>query len=332
MKAKICVTGGAGMIGSRLVRALSEAGHNVVVVDNLWRGKLSNLHGIRGFDPAASFYNIDLSDSTACGGFTKLLGSCDAVVHLADIVAGIGYVFNNQYEVFRVNNLINTNVFRAIADARVRKVLYAGTACSFPKKLQQSLDSMLVEDQLFPAEPESAYGWSKLMGSLELQFMAERSGMKTATLMLHNVYGPNCDIDPRRSQVIPSIIRRIVELKEGETLSVWGSGRQGRAFVHVDDIADAFVAALETDDLPPFIQIGPDHCTSIRELVETLRDKVVNRDIPIHYDTTKPEGDIGRCANYSLAKKVLGWSPKISVEDGLRDTYRWISAEVQRAG
>jgi nucleoside-diphosphate-sugar epimerase len=253
------------------------------------------------------------------------------VIHLADIVAGISYVFNNQYEVFRVNNLINTNTFRAIAERPVQKVLYAGTACSWPKKLQLTLDSVLTEDQLFPAEPESAYGWSKLMGSLELQFLSERSTMQTSTLMLHNVYGPNCDIDPRTSQVIPSIIRRIVELEPGQPLTVWGSGNQGRAFVHVDDIAAAFVAALDTESLPPFIQIGPDHCTSIKQLVETLRDKVVRRDIPIFYDASKPEGDKGRCADFSLARRVLGWSPQVGIEQGLADTYRWIERQLKGA-
>jgi len=328
MTMKICVTGGAGMIGSRLVRALCDAGHEVVVVDNLWRGKLKNLEGIRGFDIATDFHNIDLSDHNCMEGFGAVIKSNEAVIHLADIVAGIGYVFNNQYGIFRVNNLINTNVFRACADANVRKILYAGTACSFPKNLQLSLDSVLREDQLFPAEPESAYGWSKLAGSLELQFMAAEQGINATTLMLHNVYGPNCDIDPRRSQVIPSIIRRMVELGEGDTLTVWGSGQQGRAFLHVDDVAEAFLSALRADELPPIIQIGPDYCTSIRELVDTLKNKVVNRDIRVEYDTTKPEGDIGRCADYSLATKVLGWVPKVSLEEGLAETYRWISAEL----
>lgn len=329
MTKTICVTGGAGMIGSRVVRALSEAGHDVVVIDNLWRGRLRHLESIAGFDITSQFHKLDLSDNREIPGVTKIFEKCDAVIHFADIVAGIGYVFNNQYEIFRVNNLINTNVFKACADSGVAKVLYAGTACSFPKQLQLSLDSVLREELLYPAEPESAYGWSKLVGSLELQYMAAAHGTKATTLILHNVYGPNCDLDPKRSQVIPSIIRRMVELDEGGTLTVWGSGKQGRAFLHVDDVADAFMSALEVDDLPPVIQIGPDYCTSIRELVETLRDKVAGRDINIEYDLTKPEGDIGRCADYSLATRVLGWSPKVSLESGLTDTYRWISDELK---
>lgn len=317
------------MIGSRIVRSLEETGYDVVVVDNLWRGRLKNLEGIAGFEVGSDFQNLDLADSQTMEPFTAVLAECDAVIHLADIVAGIGYVFNNQYEIFRVNNLINTNVFRACADADVSRVLYAGTACSFPRNLQLSLDSVLREDQLFPAEPESAYGWSKLVGSLELQFMSEARGLKATTLMLHNVYGPNCDIDAKRSQVIPSIIRRIVEMDEGGTLTVWGSGRQGRAFLHVDDVASAFLSALAKDDLPPVIQVGPDYCTSIRELAETLRDKVATKDFVIEYDTTKPEGDIGRCADYSLAARVLGWEPKVGLEDGLAETYRWISDELR---
>lgn len=328
MTGRICVTGGAGMIGSRLVRALTERGYEVSVVDNLWRGKLSNLVGIAGFDPERDFHNLDLADLNTAERLGEVLAGCTAVVHLADIVAGIGYVFNNQYDVFRVNNLINTNVFEVCGRVGVKRILYAGTACSFPKSLQRSLDSVLVEDQLFPAEPESAYGWSKLMGSLELQFLAERHDIAATTLMLHNVYGPNCDLDPKRSQVIPSIIRRMVELPDGGQLSVWGSGNQGRAFIHVDDVCAAFVAALERSDLPPIIQIGPSHCTSIRELVETLQHRVLKKPMVVHYDTTKPEGDIGRSADYSLAQRVLGWSPRTGMEQGLAETSRWIVGQL----
>jgi GDP-D-mannose 3',5'-epimerase len=329
MTDKICVTGGAGMIGSRLVRTLAEQGWDVVVVDNLWRGKLSNLEGIAGFDAAKSFRLLDLAERTAIEPLSAILRSCHAVVHLADIVAGIGYVFNNQYEVFRQNNLINTNTFCACAEAGVKRILYAGTACSFPKNLQLSLTSVLTEKQLFPAEPESAYGWSKLMGSLELQFLAERHGIAASTLMLHNVYGPNCDLDPKRSQVIPSIIRRMLELPDDGTLVVWGSGNQGRAFIHVDDVTSAFMSALGKDALSPYIQIGPDYCTSIRELVETLRDRVIRKPLVIEYDTSKPEGDIGRCADYSLASRELGWKPRVSLKQGLAETVDWIADELR---
>lgn len=321
---KICITGGAGMIGSTLIRKLIQMNHEIVVIDNLWRGKLDNLSSIASFNIDNSFFNIDLSKTENLDEVTSIFLSCDAVIHLADIVAGIGYVFNNQYEIFRINNLINTNVFNSCAQAGVKKILYAGTACSFPKTMQMSLDSILKEDDLFPSYPESAYGWSKLMGTLELEYLKEKHGCEVTTLMLHNVYGPFCDIDPGKSQVIPSVIRRILELPEGGELSVWGSGNQGRAFLHVNDVADAFILALEKNDLPLVVQIGPNHCTSIRELVYCLKDSVINKDITIVFDTTKPEGDIGRCADYSLATKVLGWNPKVDFIQGLKETTDFI--------
>lgn len=325
---KICVTGGAGMIGSALVRKLIKSGYEVFVIDNLWRGKLSNLAGIDGFDIEDHFYELDLADVLKTEHLIELLSGTKTVIHLADIVAGIGYVFNNQYDIYRINNLINTNIFQASANAGVSKIIYAGTACSFPKTLQMSLDSVLKESDLYPAYPESAYGWSKLNGSLELEFLNKKYGIEVVTLMLHNVYGPYCDLDPKRSQVIPSLMRKMLELESHQTLEVWGSGNQGRAFVHTDDVTEAFLIALKRTGLPQVIQIGPNYCTSIKELVLMLKDDVLRKELKINFDTTKPEGDLGRCADYSLAKEVLEWTPKVNLLDGLRDTYNWVKGEL----
>ena len=327
---KVCITGGAGMIGSTLLRKIVGRGHEVVIIDNLWRGNLGNIADVDGFSSGSNFHNIDLALPENIKKVIPIIESCDVVIHLADIVAGIGYVFNNQYEIFRINNLINTNLFNACAIAQVKKIIYAGTACSFPKNLQLSLNSVLKEEQLFPAEPESGYGWSKLMGSLELQYLQEKYGCDVTTLMLHNVYGPFCDIDPKRSQVIPSIIRKMIELKDGEDLVVWGSGNQGRAFLHTEDVASAFLSALDKTGLPLVIQVGPNKCTSIKELVTTLKEDVLRKDINIIYDTTKPEGDIGRSADYSLANDVLQWSPKVDFIEGLTETVNWVKGKLEK--
>jgi GDP-D-mannose 3',5'-epimerase len=327
---KVCITGGAGMIGSTLLKKLVALGNEVIVIDNLWRGKKENIDAVSNWAYNTSFFNIDLSDPTNENHIINAIQSSDVVIHLADIVAGIGYVFNNQYEIFKVNNQINSHLFNACAKSGIKKIIYAGTACSFPKDLQMSLTAVLKEEQLFPAEPESAYGWSKLMGTLELQYMAEKYDIDVTTLMLHNVYGPNCDLDPKRSQVIPSIIKKMIELEPGEVLQVWGSGNQGRAFIHVDDIANAFILALNKSNLPQVIQIGPSYCTSIKELVLTLKEKVLKKDIEIFYDTTKPEGDLGRCADYSLANKLLGWEPLVNLENGLISTTNWIEKQLKK--
>jgi GDP-D-mannose 3', 5'-epimerase len=330
---KVCVTGGAGMIGSSLVKRLVQNNISVIVIDNLWRGKLENLidKGKYVIDINNEFYNIDISNINNVNKVAIIIAQCDTVIHLADIVAGIGYVFNNQYHIFRQNLLINMNLFKASVDAKISKLIYVGTACSFPLELQNSLESELKENQLFPANPESAYGWSKLIGQLELKYLREAHDIDVTTLMLHNVYGVNCEFEGERTQVIPSLINKVINAKEGDILEVWGSGNQGRAFINVSDVVDALIKTIETDNLPEYIQIGPNYCTSIKELINELIS-ISGKDLSIHFDITKPEGDKGRFADFSLAKEYLKWEPKISFNAGLKETYSWIKSQKGRMG
>lgn len=323
---KILVTGGAGMIGSNLVKALIKKGEEVVVVDNLWRGKIENLyeHGEPIISIENQFYNLDLSIPDVLDG---ILHDIDYVVHLADIVAGIGYVFNNQGFIFRQNMLINSNVFTSIRKYKenIKGVINVGTACSFPLTLQNTFDAVLLEEeQLYPANPESAYGWSKLMGQYELDLLGKETNVDTLSLMFHNVYGSPTDFG-ERSQVIPSLIQKAISFPNTE-FSVWGSGKQGRAFIHVDDIIKGIVLALEKGWGHSPIQLGPSVCTTIKEISETIV-RISGKDIEIKYDITKPEGDLARAANYSKAKAILGWEPTVSLEEGLTSLYKWIETQ-----
>jgi nucleoside-diphosphate-sugar epimerase len=327
---KILVTGGCGMIGSNLVKRLVKEGHDVQVIDNLWRGKLEYLNDENGkpiIDLDTHFHNVDLSTGL---NIDPVVFSVEYVIHLADIVAGIDYVFNNQGDLFRLNNLINTYVFRSVRKAgkeRIKGLIYVGTACSYPLTRQNSLDVIpLKEEELFPALPESAYGWSKLMGQLEIGFLEKETGIPCCTLQFHNVYGSPCDYG-ERSQVIPALIRKAINYPN-EEFNVWGSGKQGRAFIHVNDIVDALVLALEKGWGHGWIQIGPSECTSIREIAEAII-KISGKDITPFYDTTKPEGDKARSADWTKAKNVLGWEPKTSLEEGLRQQYEWIESHIK---
>lgn len=320
---RILVTGGAGMIGSNLVKRLATAGHEVIVVDNLWRGRLEYLNddnGIPCIDVATNFYDIDLRIP---GSVSHLLDGVDYVYHLADIVAGIGYVFNNQGSLFRDNFLINSNVIDSVRRSSVKGFIYVGTACSFPAQMQTGVDAPpLREQDQYPANPESAYGWSKLMGEYEAFLMEKEVGIPTSVLVLHNVYGCPSDFSPLTGQVIPSIIRKALMWPREEFI-VWGSGQQGRAFVHVRDVVDALCSAMSTGWGEGPIQIGPDVCTSIREIAETVVE-ISGKPIPIHYDMSKPEGDRGRRADYSKALRVLGWRPRVELRDGLEELFHWI--------
>ncbi|MCD4781115.1 MAG: NAD-dependent epimerase/dehydratase family protein [Candidatus Omnitrophica bacterium] len=325
---KVLVTGGAGMIGSNFVKRLVKTGHHVKVVDNLWRGKKEYLlddSGAPVIDMEKDFHEIDMSVIDSCDGIVQ---EVDYIVHLADIVAGIGYVFNNQGSIFRQNMLINSNIISSVRKHPVKGFLYVGTACSFPYQLQTGVDARpLKEEDQYPANPESGYGWSKLMGEYESLLMEKERGIPVSVLVFHNVYGSPCDYDEARSQVIPSLIRKVIT-SSGEPLIVWGTGSQGRAFVHVDDIVNALFLAFEKGYGQGIIQIGPGVCVSIKQLAETIV-RLSGKDIPIQFDTTKPEGDKGRRADFSKAKRVLGWEPRVKLEDGIKKLYDWINKRIE---
>jgi len=327
--ARILVTGGAGMIGSNLVKRLISRGDDVVVIDNLWRGRLENLLN-SDMSPSINldhnFHNIDLS----LGLPDQLMEGIDYVYHLADIVAGVDWIFKNQGSVFRMNMQINSNVINAARNSKIKGFVYVGTACSFPEHLQSSDAAYpLKEEEQYPAQPESAYGWSKLMGEYESILLEKETGIPVSILVLHNVYGAPCDLGVLRSQVIPSLIAKAVCYPDVE-FEVWGSGRQGRAFIHVDDVVSALLNTIPNGFGHGAIQIGPNRCTTINDLAHEII-KISGKQIEIKYDNTKPEGDRSRCADYSKATRILGWEPSVSLANGLSRLYDWVEFKLNKS-
>ena len=321
---KIIITGIAGMIGSYVTRELVAQGHQVVGIDNLWRGKLTYIENISGFEISKDFYELDLSSVKDIDAILKIFEGADCIIHLADIVAGIGYVFNNEYSVFRQNLLINSNVISLASKIKVKKFLYVGTACSFPMQLQNGIDSILDETMLFPANPESSYGWSKLLGTLEMEYAFKDTDTKFCTFILHNVYGRFTDCESKSSQVIPSLISKTLKLKKHDKLLVWGNGEQSRSFIHAEDVAKGIKEwVLNKQLLPDIIQIGPEKATKISELALLILE-VCGKDNNIQFDSTMPTGDFGRSCDFSIAKKFLKWEPNIKLKDGLKDLVEWI--------
>jgi nucleoside-diphosphate-sugar epimerase len=326
---RILVSGGAGFIGSWLVEALVRLGAEVYVIDNLWRGSLDNFQK----DDGGSW--IDLKKQFMLGDlreFHTALSSClwakpDIVLHLADIVAGIDFVFVNEPFIFRTNLLINTNMFTAAAEAGIKQIVYVGTACSYPQKLQEKPGGVpLVEEQISPADPESGYGWSKLMGEYEAELLGRYSKIDVGILRLHNVYGPRSSLSIKRSQVIPSLIRKAVRYPD-EEFTVWGSGKQSRDFVFVGDVVDALLRLPIKGMNKGAIQIGTAQETTIAELAHAIV-KESGKEIPIKFDQTKPEGDVGRSGNYEKANRILGWNVFTLLEDGLKRTYEWADDQI----
>ena len=326
---RVVVTGGAGFIGSTLVKRLVQQGHHVRVIDNLWRGRLENLtwpDGSEVIDRRRDFHLADLCDSGRC---LELVRDVDLVYHLADVVAGIEFVFNNEAFVFRQNVVMNSNVINACVANGVSKLVYAGTACSYPKHLQGGVGTaVMVESQAYPAEPESAYGWSKLLGEYEAELAGRDGRVSVGLLRFHNVYGPGAAYDPSVSQVIPALNRKAIR-HPAEPFSVWGSGRQYRDFVFADDAVEALLLVAERGMDLGVIQIGTGEPVTVRHLADLII-AVSGKDIHAEYDTSRPEGDFGRVADWSRAREILCWTPAISLREGLERSYEWVGDRLER--
>jgi GDP-D-mannose 3',5'-epimerase len=326
---KILVTGGAGFIGSSLVKRLVSAGAKVHVIDNLWRGNLNNLLGSDGthvIDLERNFHQSDLTDYKVC---LDLIRDVDIVYHLADIVGGVQFVFSNEAFVFRHNILINTNVLSACLVNEVPNYIYVGTACSYPKHLQMAQGIVqLREDQTYPAEPESSYGWSKLMGEYEAE-LAQKSGkINVGLLRFHNVYGPGSVFEGDIAQALPSLIRKAINYPK-EPFIIWGSGNQYRDFVYIDDIVDALIKIVIKGMNKGLVQIGSEQAVTLKEAAETIIT-VSGKQIDLKFDLSKPEGDRGRIGNCDRAREILDWCHKVNFANGIQTTYKWVEQQMNK--
>jgi len=331
-KAKVLVTGGAGFVGHNLIKKLIHLYQaEVTVIDNLWRGKLSNLEGL--IDLQTHFINADLTDPVLC---RRHIREADIVFHLADVVAGVDYVFAHQPFVFRQNVLINTNVLGACVANGIQNYVYVGTACSFPQHLQMVGTGVVAlhEDQTYPAEPESSYGWSKLMGEYEAALAQASGAVNVGLLRLHNVYGPGSPWQVERSQAVPSHIRKAI-LSPAEPFTVWGSGEQYLDFLYIDDVCDALILMAERGMNAGVVQVGTGAAVTLKEaatvVAELAAELIAGKQIAPAFDRTKPEGDRGRVAITDRAQSVLQWQPKVSFRDGLRTTFQWILQDMAAA-
>lgn len=322
---KVFVTGCAGMIGSSFSETLLKKGHDVVGCDNFFRGTQQAVDHImaiaRKEQSTFNFYEIDLTEGLPI----RLLEGVDAVVHLADVVGGVKYVFENEFQVFNLNVIIDANVSQTVVESGIKKYLYAATACSFPHFLQASVDSVIFEKDKFPAEPESAYGWSKLVGELQAIYLGKLDSVECARVIFHNVYGRWCDFNPDTAQVIPALISKASQLEYGEAMEVWGDGKQVRSFINSRDIANSMLSILESNRPLSFfdsIQLGATVGTPIDDLAKIILDEMGRGSTQIQHNNPSLKGDTGRLPDLSLSKRA-GLIPEVGLRDGIRDLIEW---------
>lgn len=315
---RVLVTGGAGFIGSHLVKKLLDIGCDVSVADNFCRGRREN---IKPFLDKIHLYQVDLTKLENCVLATK---DIDYVFHLAASVGGIHYIKRENVEGSTPSILMNTNMLEASVKNGVERFLFASSACVYREK---SLElNEFKEEDAFPADPPTTYGWAKVMGEIQCRSYHLDYGLKTSSIRIFNCYGENENLDPRWSHVIPSLIRKAILFPE-EEFKLFGDGKQERAFLYVEDCVDGFLVAMEKITDGDVINLGSEKVISIGKLAEKIV-KLSDKDINMEYDLSGPQGTRRYCANTSKMKKVLGWSPKIPLEEGLERIYKWERGEL----
>ncbi|MFA7234927.1 MAG: GDP-L-fucose synthase [Terrimicrobiaceae bacterium] len=298
---KIYVAGHRGMVGSAVVRCLKAKGFNNLALRNRNELNLLDEQKVRAFFDAEH---------------------PEVVVDAAARVGGI--VANSEKPVeFLVENLtIQNNVISAAAGSGVRKLLFLGSSCIYPKLAPQPIpESALLTGPLEPTN--DAYALAKIAGIKLCQAHAKEYGKNFISAMPTNLYGPNDNFDLRTSHVLPALIRKVHEAKVSGApeVPIWGTGNPRREFLHVDDLADACFFLLENYDSPEIVNIGCGEDVTIRELAETVCE-VLEYQGKLVFDPSKPDGTPRKLLDMRKLFS-LGWKPKISLRDGIRDAYEW---------
>src|SRR5256885_4282438 len=305
---KIFVAGHRGMVGSALVRRLEAEGFKNLLTRD--RSKL------------------DLASESAVAKF--FAEERPTIVIVAAAKVG-GIKANNDFPVeFLLDNLlIQNNVIRSAYERGVRKLLFLGSSCIYPKFAPQPIPETSLLDG--PLEPTNeAYAIAKIAGIKLCQAYNREYGANFISAMPTTLYGPNDNFDLETSHVLPALLRKAHEAKtrKDKKLILWGTGKPRREFLHVDDLASACLLLLEKYDSPEIINVGCGEDVSIRELAELICD-VVGFEGEVSWDKTEPDGTPRKLLDVSKLR-ALGWAPTIPLRDGIARTYDWFLQNIAK--
>ena len=316
---EVMVTGGASFIGSHLADDLVKLGAKVTVLDNLSGGKKENLS--ESLDKI-NFINKDLEYSKL-NDLLKHFEGIDLVFHLAAVHGGRGYIDTHPADICS-NLAIDHHVYEAAYRAGVEKVVFASSACVYPPKLQKDYDSdyllreedCTISDLSKPLSADLEYGWAKLMGEIQLNAYIRQYGLKGCSLRFVTAYGPR----ENETHAIIALIYKSFE--KMNPYVIWGTGEQSRDFTYVTDIVKGCILAAEKVDDGTSINLGTGRRFKLKAVANEIFD-LMGFSPKIEYDTSKPTGVVSRALDTNRAKRLLGWKPDVSLEDGLQKAIDW---------
>jgi len=318
---KILVTGAGGFIGHHLVRYLKNKGYWV-------RGVDIKYPEFSPHNEADEFLLLDLRSFRNCMEAVK---GMDKVYTLAANMGGIGFITAVNAEVMRDNVLINVNMAEASRLAGVKRLFFSSSACVYPTYKQENSNlTALKESDAYPGDPDNEYGWEKLYSERVYQAYHKDYGLEIRIARYHNIFGEEGTYEGGREKAPAAICRKVALAKDGGEIEIWGDGKQTRSFCYVDDCIEGSYLLMESD-FKESLNIGSDRLVTIDELVDIVC-KISGKNLKKIHQLDKPQGVRGRNSDNTLCKKVLGWTPQISLEKGLEETYKWIEEELKKKG
>jgi nucleoside-diphosphate-sugar epimerase len=349
------VLGGGGFIGGHLAKRLKEEGYWVRVVDIKQEHEFWSVDDIchdyvsgdlRDPDIVSAVFKIekDPNQKDVIHKYTRFkqpfteVHAFDEVYQLAADMGGAGYIFtgDNDANVMHNSALVNLNVAKEAALTKVGKIFYSSSACMYPEHNQLDPDNPNCEESsAYPADPDSEYGWEKLF-SERLYLAANRNyGLDVRIARYHNIFGPQGTWTGGKEKAPAAMCRKAAE--NDSCLEVWGSGKQTRSFMYVDECVEATLRLMRQDDFLGPVNIGSEEMVTINELAE-MAIELSGNSIPIKnidgqefidkYGFKCPLGVNGRNSHNKLYKEKIGWESKATLREGMKKTFKWIDSQV----
>ena len=314
---KILVTGAGGFIGSHLAKQLFEEGYDVRVADIKWDG----------YTPEP-FYNEKFTTNLRIAdNCRKATEGVDHVFHLAANMGGIGFITEVGAEIMHDSVIMNANMLQASLHNGIEKLFFSSSACVYPTFRQEDSNNLgLKEEEVYPAEPDDYYGWEKLYTEKMCEAYQRDSNLEVRIARFHNIYGPEGTYDGGREKSPAALCRKVAKAPNNGTIEIWGDGEQSRSYCYIDDCIEGVLRLMKSNFDQP-INIGSDRLISINDLADIIIE-ISGKNIDKKYDISAPQGVRGRNADLTLIKNTLNWEPKITLEEGMTETYDWINKEV----